>query len=412
MTSPDRASPLAPARGGPWPGKPAYDRDPAEQAAFESAVAALWAGDSWLNPRTGQRELNADLVLEGGGVKGIGLAGAICVLAEAGYHFPRAAGTSAGAIAAVLIAAVEKSGQDMSVLHRYLSDIDYTQFMQAGAVRRVFERLGGKFADACELLFRSGLYSGDYLATWLGAKLAECGVASWADLAISTADDPEASLPDGRWYRAVVHVSDITRSMLARLPWDYDDYYGLAAPDQEVVGAVRASMSIPFFFVPVSTKARPAQTRLPDGNLLTWPGGTVTWVDGGMLMNFPISAFDRADGKPPRWPTIGIKLSAEPGLEPADVPVRNAMDEGYRCLKTMMTEWDRYHVDQDTAQRTIFVPNGGIAATQFDLSGQQQADLFRTGARAATSFLIKWAGTGHVPRGSRPAESTANTPAA
>lgn len=179
---------------------PSKYRPPASQGqrlGGDRRLPACPAGEL-ARPGTGQRELNADLVLEGGGVKGIGLAGAICVLAEAGYQFPRAAGTSAGAIAAVLIAAVEKSGQDMSVLHQYLSDIDYTQFMQAGTVRRVFERLGGKFADACELLFRSGLYSGDYLATWLGAKLAECGVASWADLAISTADDPEASLPDGR----------------------------------------------------------------------------------------------------------------------------------------------------------------------------------------------------------------------
>jgi len=60
------------------PTRPAiYEREPAEQAAFEQAVARLWADDAWINPQTGQRELNADLVLEGGGVKGIGLAGAI-----------------------------------------------------------------------------------------------------------------------------------------------------------------------------------------------------------------------------------------------------------------------------------------------------------------------------------------------
>jgi len=34
-------------------------------------------------------------------------------------------------------------------------------------------------------------------------------------------------------------------------------------------------------------------------------------VDGGMLSNFPVDIFDRTDGKPPRWPTIGIKLSAK-----------------------------------------------------------------------------------------------------
>ena len=36
-----------------------------------------------------------DLVLEGGGVKGIGLVGAISVLEEYGYRFQRVAGTSA-----------------------------------------------------------------------------------------------------------------------------------------------------------------------------------------------------------------------------------------------------------------------------------------------------------------------------
>ncbi len=390
--------PLAPAGGGFRSLQPTYDRGPAGQAVFERAVAKLWAEDSWLNPCTGQHELNADLVLEGGGVKGIGLAGAICVLAEAGYHFPRAAGTSAGAIAAVLVAAVEKSGRDMTVLHDYLAGIDYAQFMHTGPVRHAFEHFGGRFADICELMFHCGLYSGDYLGAWLGARLSECGVRTWGDLAISSEDDPGMSLPAGQRYRAVVHISDITRGMLARLPWDYQDFYGLEASDQQVVSAVRASMSIPFFFVPVRTGTQPAQTTLPDGKMITWPGGTVTWVDGGMLMNFPISAFDRADGQPPRWPTIGIKLSAEPGVRPPDVPVNTAVEEGYRCLRTMMNEWDRYHVDQAAADRTIFVPNGGISATQFDLTPEQQGTLFRNGAQAATNFLIKWAQAGSIPR--------------
>ncbi len=41
-----------------------------------------------------------------------------------------------------------------------------------------------------------------------------------------------------------------------------------------------------------------------------------------MLSNFPIEVFDRTDGKPPRWPTFGIKLSARPAapvLERFDV---------------------------------------------------------------------------------------------
>ena len=48
----------------------------------------------------------ADLVLEGGGVKGIALVGAISVLEERGYQFRRVAGTSAGAIVGALEAAM------------------------------------------------------------------------------------------------------------------------------------------------------------------------------------------------------------------------------------------------------------------------------------------------------------------
>ena len=45
--------------------------------------------------------MDADLVLEGGGVKGVGLVGAYSALSDAGYTFHRIAGTSAGAIVTI-----------------------------------------------------------------------------------------------------------------------------------------------------------------------------------------------------------------------------------------------------------------------------------------------------------------------
>jgi len=53
--------------------------------------------------------------------------------------------------------------------------------------------------------------------------------------------------PDGIFFSLVVHVSDLTRRVLVRLPWDYADY-GRAADDERVIDAVQASMSIPFYF--------------------------------------------------------------------------------------------------------------------------------------------------------------------
>jgi len=64
----------------------------------------------------------------------------------------------------------------------------------------------------------------------------------------------------------------------------------------------------------------------------------------------------------------------------------------------MMNEWDRYNIEETTAARTIFVPNGGLTATQFDLTTDQQNDLFISGVRAATRFVIEMSHAGRVPR--------------
>ena len=61
-------------------------------------------------------------------------------------------------------------------------------------------------------------------------------------------------------------------------------------------------MSIPFFYEPQRFYGRDEQGERVRSFM----------VDGGMLSNFPIEVFDRTDGKPPRWPTFGIKLSAKP----------------------------------------------------------------------------------------------------
>lgn len=52
-----------------------------------------------------QLDLCADAVFEGGGVKGIGLVGAVAAAEEKGYRWMNVAGTSAGAIVASLLAA-------------------------------------------------------------------------------------------------------------------------------------------------------------------------------------------------------------------------------------------------------------------------------------------------------------------
>lgn len=169
-----------------------------------------------------------------------------------------------------------------------------------------------------------------------------------------------------------------------------------------MVGAVRASMSIPFFFEPVTVQTNEASVdvAMPDGSVIRqhYDAGTVTWTDGGMLRNFPIDAFDRIDGNPPRWPTIGIKLSSLQTSFGTTTAATTALDVAIRAVNTMMNEWDRYNVEETTAARTIFVDNAGLTATQFDLSLDQQNQLFVNGVRAATKFVIEMSHADGVPR--------------
>jgi NTE family protein len=395
-----------------------YARPAARQEEFDQAVVQLRSSDGW-SPSGGPKELVADLALEGGGVKGIAIVGAVSVLAEAGYRFPRVAGTSAGAIAATLIAAISKAGKPMSSLKGYLDGLSFKNFMPEGKIHLFMDhhlgKAGGVLSDAEILSHRMGLYPGDYLAEWLGPILQDdLGVRTFADLKITLEDDPGMSLPESRRYRLVVHTSDITRGELARLPWDYN-YYGHDRDAEEVVRAVRASMSIPFFFEPVTFEALAADVDvpLPGGGTITthYEPGTVTWVDGGMLRNFPIDAFARVDTAPPRWPTIGIKLSSLQTSFGATTAAASAFHVARSCLSTMMNEWDAYNVDESTAARTIFVDNAGLTATDFDLTTAQQNQLFLNGVDAATAFVIEMAGRGGVPRSAQQArEFLSRTP--
>jgi NTE family protein len=78
-----------------------------------------------------------DLVCQGGGVRGIGLVGAVDALAAAGYEFPRVAGSSAGAIVASLVAALQAAGKPMTRLAEIMRSIDYPKFLDRNLIGHI-----------------------------------------------------------------------------------------------------------------------------------------------------------------------------------------------------------------------------------------------------------------------------------
>jgi NTE family protein len=322
--------------------------------------------------------LRADLVLEGGGVKGIGLVGAATVLAEAGYAFPRVAGSSAGAIVAALVAALEHAGEPVSRLTDIMRSVDYRRFCDVGPLGRV--PLVGR---GLSLLAHDGLYKGDYLEDFLTGALGELGVRTFGDLQIPAGDPAAEALPEGRGYRLVVTVSDLSRRRLGRLPWDLPSY-DVAPDDYPVARAVRASAAIPFFFRPVRQRTS---------------AGRATWVDGGLLSNFPVGLFDRADTVAPRWPTFGVRLATQPPTPPVVREIDGPVELGLAALDTLLTDQGSSYLDDPcTVERTIFVPTSGVSVVDFDIDSATQEQLYDAGRVASAEFLREWNFARHVAR--------------
>jgi NTE family protein len=315
--------------------------------------------------------MNLDLVLDGGGVRGIALVGALSVLEEAGYRFRRVAGTSAGAIVGSLVAA----GMPASGLRAAMRDLDYRRFWDRAGARRL--PVVGK---GLSLLMAKGMYPCSYLTAWLGQKLDELGVRTFGDLRVD--DDPGGATTGERQYRLVVTALDVTRAKLVRLPRDYADY-GLDPDEQPVVDAVRASAAIPFVFEPVAVHGA-------DGN-------TSLLVDGGLVSDFPIEIFDRGDGHPPRWPTFGVKLSGPPATPPPRT-IAGPLGLGLALLTTMRTVYEqRSYACLRLADRTISVDTGpDVTRADFALDRGTQKALYLAGRRDASAFLQSWRWDRHL----------------
>jgi NTE family protein len=323
------------------------------------------------NSRNDTHAGKADLVLEGGGVKGIGLVGAVNVLRDSTYpHVQRVAGTSAGAIVAALVAA----GMSPQRMEEVMRSVDYRKFEERSLLNSV--GLPGK---AFEILLHGGSFKTDYMHQWITEQLAGCGIHTWRDLKYV---DPEAdnTLPEQQRYQLVVIVSDLSRGRMLRLPWDYQTLCDLKPDDIPVADAVTASASIPFFFRAQHLTCGPAQGKQK-----------LTLTDGGSLSSYPIDIFDRQDGAPSRWPTLGVKLSARQALTAAWRPITNPIQMFERLFATMSSARDTVYVDQESVRaRTIFIDTTGTSATDFNLDTAVRDRLFAHGQEAAGKFLSSW----------------------
>jgi NTE family protein len=268
------------------------------------------------------KELNA--VFEGGGVRGIGLVGALKRVEEKGVRFEAVAGTSAGAIVAALYAAGYESGDIKDILEAtdFAGLLDPAPFWWL--LRRPY-----------------GVHKGQKIYEWIYRLLQKKGVKQFKDL-------------EGK-KDLVIIASDLTHQEILRFDKQSN-------PKMFVAEAVRMSISIPLFF-------RACQL------------GEALVVDGGILSNYPLWVFDSSPRR-----TIGFKLvsaaeEAVPIAPASFVGFLSAM------LGTMMAAHDKEDARDQRRASTIHIPTRSIRATQFHLSEDEKTMLYNSGYVAATEFL-------------------------
>jgi predicted acylesterase/phospholipase RssA len=195
------------------------------------------------------------LVVKGGGVKGLSFAGSLLEL-EKYFSFDTFAGTSAGAIASILLGAGYKPMELIDIL----SNKDFNDFKDAnflGIIKNLF--------------LNRALYPGDEIENWLNELLNKKYSEKLSKVKLSELES-----------HTIIYSSRIKDGTLTF------DSKGQRS-ESYAAFAARCSMSIPYFFSP----------KLIDGTKV---------YDGGLRSNFPIKTFEEMY---PNKPFIGLFLVSD-----------------------------------------------------------------------------------------------------
>ena len=285
--------------------------------------------------------MKMNAVFEGGGVKGLAFAGALKAAERHGVEWQAVAGTSAGAIAAALLAAGYTASELKQLM---LHELDFNAFKDEDLKDRF---PGGK---ALSVIQEYGVYEGVYFEDWMDCMLARKNVQFFKDLQMPLK----------------MIAADITRKKMLVLPDDLVEY-GIEPGDFPIATAARMSMSIPIFFEPVQLK------HLESGQMCYI-------VDGGLLSNYPMWLF--ADSE---YPTIGFKLVAagEQEVETED----GAIDFLISIVSTMLEANDAKHISKKDMDNTVLIPTKEYGVTQFDINMKGKRDLISLGEMATEAFF-------------------------
>lgn len=269
------------------------------------------------------------LILKGGGVKGLAFAGAIREL-EHHFRFQAFVGTSAGAVAAALLAA-GASGADLEAELRNKSFHDFLD--------------GRTWAALLTIPLFGGIHPGFALTNWIRDELYRL-LNKYNEVYMK-------DLPT----RAVIYAAQANRGPIT---FDTDGEH----KDWAVHAAVRCSLSIPYFFRP----------QIVDQ----------AWVyDGGLLNNLPVEIFlEQERRRIPNKQTNFLALYLGTAKPP---PLNLGLQTP--ALMSLLIERNDHDVIERYHEKTIVIDTEPIGTIDFNLTDEEKEFLVLVGRASALEFL-------------------------
>jgi predicted acylesterase/phospholipase RssA len=348
-----------------------------------------------------------DMVFEGGGAKGFAFVGALDQFLGRGHAADRVLGTSAGSIAATLVAAgysmpellgapaafeedlFEAGG--LSTLLRRL-DIPYVPAGVEAALRARFLRFlvhkppGNNLFSLIEL---GGWFSADAFLEWMESRL----------------NDGELNgRPRNFGGMTLREFHAATGKDLSLVATDTSEHLMLVlnhrtAPDVPVRWAARMSMSIPLLWQEVVWRADWGEYA---GRDIT--GHSI--VDGGVVSNFPLALFVSSNkevmalmGEKRSSHVLGLLIDEK--MEVPGVPVSTPAGPGgvrlgelktvqrlEALVDTLLESHDK-SVIEAFEDRVVRLPAAGYGTTEFEMTEQRRELLIEAGRAAMKVYLDK-----------------------
>ena len=326
-----------------------------------------------------QRTYNyKNLALEGGGMKGIAYAGACKVLEEKGVllKIENVAGSSAGAIAGLMICVGYKAAEMDSVL----MSLPFEKFNDGkGGLFGKYQRVKNKF----------GVYKGDKFLDWLKDMLLK---------KTGKSDLTFAELHEMKKKNALYKDLYCTGTNISKQRLEVFSFKN--TPNFSIATAVRISGGIPLYFTPIALDDSLHIIAEADTNKYI-----NYYVDGGMLCNYPISMFDSCKNTAEvllckdvvfNKQTLGIKLERQEQInnflannnEIPNYNLKSLNDYMNAFSNLMMETMQRQYPNLENEKgRTVYVSHGKISSRIKKISFKNKRLLFDNGVAGALQFF-------------------------